>query len=112
MVLHFHDDKHKVLETITIKSNKNSNRMLKIKNGITLRETSNLRPIKQQIILLVSQHLQKYSCYVSTRQTSLDKPVPRSKYLRNVSPTFSSVHIREMQTSNLRPIKHQIIDLC
>ena len=52
MVLHFHDDKHKVLETITIKSNKNSNRMSKIKNGSTLRETSNLRPIKHQIIYL------------------------------------------------------------
>ena len=45
MVLHFHDDKHKVLET-------NSNRMLKIKNGRTLRETLNLRPIKHQIIYL------------------------------------------------------------
>lgn len=52
MVLHFHNDKYKVLETITIKSNKNCNKMLKIKNGSTLRKTSNLRRIKDQIIYL------------------------------------------------------------
>ena len=68
MVLHFHDDKHKVLETITIKSNKNSNRMLKIKNGSTLCETSNLRPIKHQILYLF------HSIFKSTVVTFPHKP--------------------------------------
>ena len=56
---------------------------------------------------MVSQNLQKYGCCVLAKLTTLDKQVPYSKYLKDVSPTNSSMKKAEKQSSLASPTRSQ-----